>query len=124
LDSLLAAADSADAVLFSPFVRVIASKGDIAIAPHVAEFVARVATRRPTVVTSFGNPYVLSQFGDVSTYVLAWGPEDVLQEAAARALTGGAPITGVLPITIPPFHTLGSGLRIEHKAASRGGGDP
>src|SRR5690606_36521452 len=112
LDSLLAAADSADAVLFSPFVRVIASKGDIAIAPHVAEFVARVATRRPTVVTSFGNPYVLSQFGDVSTYVLAWGPEDVLQEAAARALAGEAPITGVLPISIPPFHALGTGLRV------------
>lgn len=122
LDSLLAVADSVDAVLFSPFVRVIASKGDISIAPHVAEFVARVAERRPTIVTSFGNPYVLSQFAGVGTYVLAWGPQDVLQQAAARALTGEAPITGRLPISIPPFHTLGAGLRIEHTMAS--GGSP
>jgi len=118
LDSLLAAADNADIVLFSPFVRVIASKGDIAIAAHVAEFVARVAARRPTVVTSFGNPYVLAQFPDVGTYVLAWGPQDVLQEAAARALAGEAPITGKLPISIPPYHELGTGLRIEPRKAS------
>jgi len=119
LDSLLAAADEVDVVLFSPFIRVVAWKGDIAIAPHVAEFVARVAERRPTVVTTFGNPYVLSQFPNVGTYVLAWGAQDVLQEAAARALTGEAPITGKLPISIPPYHELGTGLTIEPVKASR-----
>jgi len=118
LDSLLVVADSADVVLFSPFIRVVASKGDIAIAPHVAEFASRVAARRPTVVTSFGNPYVLAQLPDVGTYVLAWGPQRVLQDAAARALTGEAPITGRLPISLPPSHALGSGLRIGQTAAS------
>ena len=42
----------------------------------------------------------------------------MLQEAAARALTGEAPITGRLPISIPPFHALGTGLRIEPAKAS------
>jgi len=113
LDSLLAAADSADLVLFSPFVRVVSGKGRIAIPDAVAEFVEALAARRPTVVTSFGNPYLLAQFPSVGTYAVAWGQGAAEQEAAARALTGEAPITGRLPITIPPDHPIGSGIRME-----------
>src|SRR5690606_7521231 len=113
LDSLLAAADSADLVLFSPFVRVVSGKGRIAIPDAVAEFVEALAARRPTVVTSFGNPYLLAQFPSVGTYAVAWGQGAAEQEAAARALTGGAPITGGLLITIPPDHPIGSGIRME-----------
>lgn len=113
LDSLKQMADNADVVFFSPFVRVLARKGDVAIAEPVAAFVEAVAVRRPTVVTSFGNPYVLSQFPGVGTYVLAWGQEAVAQGAAARALVGEVAITGRLPIPIPPYHTLGEGLQIK-----------
>ncbi len=113
LDSLLAAADSADVVFFSPFVRVLARKGGVAIAPRVVAFARALAARRPTVVTSFGNPYLLSELPDVSTYVLAWGPEDVMQQAAAAGLAGEQPITGSLPIRIPPDLPLGSGVRID-----------
>ena len=113
LDSLLAAADSADVVLFSPFVRVVSGKGRIAIPEAVAAFVEAIAARRPTLVTSFGNPYLLTQFPSVGTYALAWGQGAAEQEAAVRALTGEAPITGRLPITIPPDHPIGSGIRMD-----------
>ncbi|HEX6940023.1 MAG TPA: glycoside hydrolase family 3 N-terminal domain-containing protein [Longimicrobiales bacterium] len=117
LDSLLEAADSADVVFFSPFVRVISGKGEVGVPPPIAAFVEALAARRPTVVTSFGNPYLLSQFPSVGTYALAWGPGEVEQEAAVRALTGEAPITGRLPITIPPDHPIGSGIRREYTLA-------
>jgi beta-N-acetylhexosaminidase len=107
----------ADVVLFSPFVRVLAYKGDVAIAPGVAVFVSRVAARRPTVVTPFGNPYVLSQFPSVGSYLLAWGQQDAAQIAAVRALTGEIPITGKLPISLPPYHTVGTGIQ---RSALRG----
>jgi beta-N-acetylhexosaminidase len=91
------------------------------MADQVATMLQRIAARRPTVVTSFGNPYILAQFPDVGTYVLAWGPEDVMQRAAVRGLTGLAPITGTLPIPIPPNLPLGGGVRVEVRTAAGAG---
>jgi beta-N-acetylhexosaminidase len=120
LDSLLTRADSADVVLFSPFVSQRDHKGHVTIVSNVAAFAARVTQLRPTIVTAFGNPYVLSQFPDAGTYVLAWGLEEMPQRAAARAITGEIPITGTLPISLPPFHKAGEGLQIPARAATGG----
>jgi beta-N-acetylhexosaminidase len=113
LEGLLAAADTADVVLFAPFVRVLAWKGDVAIAEPVTAFLRRLADRRPTVVVAFGNPYLLTEFPEVGTYVLAWGAHNVLQEAAARALVGEIPVTGRLPTAIPPYHAIGEGIMLD-----------
>ncbi|HEY0673625.1 MAG TPA: hypothetical protein VGD27_15205, partial [Longimicrobiales bacterium] len=107
---LAVAADSADVIAFSAFIRVRARKEDLAIPRGIAEAIGALAARKPTIVTSFGNPYVRAQFPDIGTYVLAWGQTDVEQRAAARALLGQIPITGKLPISIPPFHRIGEGL--------------
>ncbi len=114
LDTLGSAADWADVVLFSPIVRAVNGKGHVAIPPELAAFVDEIAARRPTVVTSFANPYLLSQFPSVGTYALAWGPGTLEQEAAVRALSGEAPITGRLPITLPPYHGIGDGIRLDY----------
>jgi beta-glucosidase-like glycosyl hydrolase/uncharacterized lipoprotein YddW (UPF0748 family) len=113
LQALLAAADTADVVVFAPFIRVLAWKGDVAIAEPVSRFVRTLAARQPTVVISFGNPYILTEFPDVGTYMLAWGQTSLMQEAAARALLGEAPVTGTLPTAIPPYHRVGEGLQLE-----------
>jgi beta-N-acetylhexosaminidase len=103
-------ADSAEVVMFSPYIRVTAAKADLAIPTGIAAAVNAIAARKPTIVTSFGNPYILAQFPNISTYVLAWGQWDVSQRAAAKALTGQIPITGKLPIAIPPFYRIGEGI--------------
>ncbi|HKP74947.1 MAG TPA: glycoside hydrolase family 3 C-terminal domain-containing protein, partial [Longimicrobiaceae bacterium] len=72
---------------------------------------ALAAAGRPVVVVSFGSPYLLSAFPSVPTYLLAWGGQDVCQEAAARALLGEVPVTGHLPVSVPPYLRLGAGLR-------------
>jgi beta-glucosidase-like glycosyl hydrolase/uncharacterized lipoprotein YddW (UPF0748 family) len=113
LDQLVATADSADLVVFTPFVRPSAWQGDLAMAPPVTERIRRIATRRPTVALSFGSPYVISEVPEVGTYLVAWGQANVVQEAAARALAGEVPITGRLPTAIPPDHRPGEGLRVE-----------
>jgi beta-N-acetylhexosaminidase len=110
LDSLVAEAANADVVLVSTYVGVITGKGSIAMPEPVASLIARLDRTRPTVVTSFGNPYLIEQFPGVGTYLLAWGPEEVAQRAAARAILGEAPITGTLPIAIPPNYPVGSGI--------------
>ena len=112
---LNALADSAETVLFSPYIRVTAGKADLAIPKAIADAINSIAVRKPTIVTAFGNPYVLNQFPNISTYVLAWGQWDVSQRAAAKALVGQIPIRGKLPIAIPPFHRIGEGVVVEAK---------
>ena len=70
---------------------------------------------KPAVVISFGTPYLLSVVPDAPVYLLAWGGAESLQRAAADALLGREPVTGRLPISLPPLYALGEGLR-------RGGG--
>jgi beta-N-acetylhexosaminidase len=112
LDEIRRLARDADAVIFAPFVRVRAYKGELAIAGPVAELVADFARTRPTLLAAFGNPYLLAEFPDVSTYLLAWGQTDPSQRAAARAITGQIAVGGRLPIPIPGVALMGEGLSI------------
>jgi hypothetical protein len=51
----------------------------------------------------------------VPGYVVAWGPNPVSQQAAARAILGAIPVTGVLPISIPPYAAIGAGIVIPER---------
>jgi beta-N-acetylhexosaminidase len=112
-DSVRRLARTADLVIFSPFIRVGAYKGDLALPPEIASLVSEFMLTRPTVVVSFGNPYLLTQLPDLGTYVLAWGQWEAPQVAAARGLTGEITMTGRLPIDLPPWHALGDGVRVD-----------
>jgi beta-N-acetylhexosaminidase len=118
-DSLAAVADSADLVLVSVYVSPSAGEGTVAVPEPFAAFVnGLVAAGHRTAVVSFGNPYLLTAFPDVGTYLIAWGGREVSQRAAARALLGEATITGTLPISLPPYHRAGEGLVRRARAAS------
>ena len=60
----------------------------------------------------------------MSTYLIAWAGWDVMQTAAARALTGAAPITGRLPIPLPPWHAIGDGITVRLAATDAPVGVP
>jgi len=110
-DSLAVLADSADLVLVSVYVGPRSGSGTVAVAEPTIEFVnALIASGKPTILLSFGNPYLLTEMPSVGTYLLAWGGREVSQRAAARALLGLSAIGGRLPISIPPFHRVGEGL--------------
>jgi beta-N-acetylhexosaminidase len=117
-------ADSADVVVFAPFVRVGAFLGTIAVSDSAAAALIGIAQAKPVVTVSFGSPYLLSQMPQTGTYVLAWGQWDEPQRAAAHALTGRSRIGGRLPIPLPPAHKLGAGIIMEPVALERPGADP
>ncbi len=100
----------ADRVLVSVYASASAGSGPDAVPEPLRALVAETVASRPIVVLSFGNPYVLSAFPDVGTYLLAWGDREVSQNAAVKALLGEEAITGRLPIPLPPYHTIGDGL--------------
>ncbi len=96
-------------VVVSAYVSPAAGGGSDALPPEVATLITRSAWERPTILISFGNPYLLSAVPDVSSYLLAWGDRPVSQGAALGALFGESAIRGRLPIPLPPFHRLGEG---------------
>lgn len=115
---LLAAADSSDVTIVSSYLSTGTTVSNASAPEPIAEFLRELVKRHPrTILVAFGNPYLLQQVPTVSTYLLAWGGFPVSQAAAARALLGVAPISGRLPVSIPPLLHFGAGE--SRPAASR-----
>ena len=110
LDSLAATLAGWDAIVVSTHVRTIEGAGRFAVAPAVAQWIDTLATRARLTVVANGNPYVIRQFPRVQSYLVTYGVGDALERAAARAVVGGAPITGHSPISLPGFFARGDGL--------------
>ena len=107
---LIAAADSADAVIVGSYVGQSWDAVSASAPEAFTNFLQTLVSRgRKPIVVAFGNPYLLQQLPWIGTYLVAWGGFPVSQVAAARALSGAAPITGRLPISIPPSAMRGTG---------------
>jgi beta-N-acetylhexosaminidase len=100
----------APTAVFAANVKPISWRGTIALPDSLARLVTVTDSAKPTVLISFGSPYLLNQAPTVKTYLLAWSGARVAERAAARALLGLSPITGHLPIRIPPAYGLGFGI--------------
>lgn len=107
-DSARAVLGSAPTAVVAVGVRVTTGSGSIAMPPALAALIEE-RSAQPLVVVSFGSPYLLSQAPSIGSLLLAWTANPLTERAAAQALAG-APITGRLPIPLPPHAALGSGL--------------
>ena len=110
LDSIGLVADSSDVVVIAAFVRRVEGVGRVAVPQQVAAWIDSVAMRRPVIVVSFGNPYLIQQFPGADGYIATYGVSDDLERAAVRALLGQEAITGKTPVSLPGFFGLGAGL--------------
>lgn len=117
-DSARAAVDSADLGLFAVAVRAREGAGTVAMQPAVADLIN--GARVPSLLVSFGSPYLIAQVPSVAAYLLAWTPTTMVEQAVADAL-GGAAITGTLPVEVPPRWRIGDGLRVGGPADRRAG---
>jgi beta-N-acetylhexosaminidase len=108
---LIAAADSADVTIVGSYVGQNWDAVSASAPQAFANFVQTLVQRgRKPIVVAFGNPYLLQQLPSIGAYLVAWGGFPVSQTAAAQALLGSSPISGHLPITIPPYAIRGTGI--------------
>jgi beta-N-acetylhexosaminidase len=103
-------AERANRVLVATFVRRVEGEGRFAIPQRIGDWIDSLAKRRDVSVIAFGNPYLLRQFPDVQTYIVAYGVSDDLERAAVEVLRGGK-ATGRAPVTLPGFFSAGTGLQ-------------
>ena len=71
-----------------------------------------IANNKKVIGISFGNPYILSSFPELKTYIVAYGDMSSLQRAAGRSLIGQQDITGHLPISLPGLYPRGTGITV------------
>jgi beta-N-acetylhexosaminidase len=109
-------ARQSDLILLPSFVRVRAYQGTVRLSESHTEFINKLLKlKTPSVIISFGNPYLLSLFPDAKTYLAAYGDPPVSQRAMASAIAGEINIQGKLPISIPKTdYIVGHGIPIEN----------
>ena len=110
IERIAALADSVDVTIVSSYLSQGSAVASTAAPANILGLFHRLASNgRKVVVVAFGNPYLLREIPEVPAYLLAWGPFPLSQRAAANALIGDEPITGRMPISIPPFVGFGAG---------------
>jgi len=120
LDALRAQADSVDVVIASAYVYPRDGRGTIGAGGGFPALIEQLAAAKKNLIAvSFGNPYLVSAYPSAPAYLLAWGGAPVSQRAAAAALLGTAPISGRLPISIPPYFKAGAGIDRATTSASK-----
>jgi len=100
-------------VVFAMGVRFIAGRGHIQLPDSLAALISMTERAKPSILASLGSPYLLNQIpGYTGAYLLAWSDFTATEHAVARALAGGAPITGHLPISLSERYPRGYGIQL------------
>ncbi|HSD64438.1 MAG TPA: glycoside hydrolase family 3 N-terminal domain-containing protein, partial [Ignavibacteriaceae bacterium] len=104
---------SSDITVLPIFMR-LRSKNDTLILAYHEKFIKEILkSKKPIVVISLYDPYLLSVLPSAKVYLCSFGDSEVSQQAAFDALTGEIDITGRLPISIPNTdYKLGDGITI------------
>lgn len=113
-------AQGADLVIASLYGRVRSGQArSVGLPEPGARALNELINRKaPVIGISFGNPYLLQNFPNLQTYLVAYGDMPSLQQAAARAMLGTADITGKLPITLPSLYARGTGIQMKATSTS------
>lgn len=109
------AVSEADVVIVGLYGRVRSgAKNSVGIPENGAAVLREaLASDKKVIGVSFGNPYILSSFPEMKTYLVAYGDMSSLQRAAARSILGTQDISGKLPITLPGIHPRGTGIQLK-----------
>jgi beta-N-acetylhexosaminidase len=112
---------SSDSILGAPceiyvvaaWVSVAGYKGDVALNGDFPDLMnSIIATGKPVVLISLGNPYLVRRFFGVKAYIATYSTVPPSETAAVKALYGLIPITGRLPVTIPAIAAWHTGIQV------------
>ena len=100
-----------DAVIASVFVRASSASGRMDLAEPLHRLLGTIARgKKPFVTVFFGNPYVAAFIPDLPSVMLTYDFYDQAEASAVKAIAGEAAIGGRLPIELPGYAKVGSGL--------------
>jgi beta-N-acetylhexosaminidase len=105
---------SSNIIILPVFMRLHSENDTLTLAYHEKFIKEILKSRKPVILISLNDPYLLSVIPAAGVYLCSYGGAEVSQKAAFDALTGKIKITGKLPISIPNTNfKLGDGITIE-----------
>lgn len=109
-------ASRSDLVIISSFIYLRYAQS-IHLSSEQLSFLKRIINMdNPSLLISFGNPYVLSDLEKADAHVLGWYNTSHQINGVVPALFGASQITSNLPIEIPGLYDLGTGIHMNHTA--------
>jgi beta-N-acetylhexosaminidase len=120
-DSAATVVAAAPLTVFVTSIRISDRRGAIGLPTPLVQLIDKSSSERPTMLITLGTPYLLRQVPSVPAYLIGWTANPLVEEAVAAALAG-APISGMLPIDLPPFYLIGHGVK-KARLLSAGGQD-
>ncbi|MFA5012237.1 MAG: glycoside hydrolase family 3 N-terminal domain-containing protein [Ignavibacteria bacterium] len=101
-----------DYIIIPLFIKVKMKTGTVGMNNSHAEFIKQLTDvyGKKVVVISFGNPYLLSNFENISGYIAAYGDSKSVIDAAIKSIAGEINPKGKLPVTITDNYKFGYGL--------------
>jgi beta-N-acetylhexosaminidase len=104
------------------FVAVAAYRGNTALSGNFPALMSRmIQAKKPLVLISMGNPYLLRSYPETQAYVATYSTVPPSEIAAVKALFGEIAIQGKLPVTIPDLAKYGDGIALP--ATSKNGSE-
>lgn len=105
--------DTYDVAIAALFVRIADRKGNVAFPDDERAVVNQLlASGKPTVIASFGSPYLIEGFPDAKTWISQFSTNDVSQRGVARAIFGQVPLGGHIPVSVPGTLKRGDGISL------------
>ena len=104
----------ADLILLPTFIDIKAYQGPINLSADQTDLIANILKmKKPTILISFKNPYLISLFPEATTYLNSFSHSLASQHAMMQAILGEIDISGTQPVSIPKTdYIFGSGLSI------------
>jgi beta-glucosidase-like glycosyl hydrolase/CubicO group peptidase (beta-lactamase class C family) len=117
---ILRDARSADLVIIGSFMSLSFAES-LQLPRKHSTFVRRLMNlNKKTVLTMFGNPYLVRELQDTDVHVIAWSNHSIQMRAAAPTLFGASDVVGKLPIEIPGMYAVGDGMEFSQTALRYG----
>jgi len=108
---ILDIADTFDLILIQAYITVRTGSGFIGLLARETEFLDRLVKKDPpSIVVSFGSPYIVAGFRRPDAYIAAYDGSEATLRAVADGLFGGIGFRGRLPVKIPDQYSFGDGI--------------
>lgn len=115
--SALEISKNSDVIIISIYSKVRSYQGTLGINEKQKELVRKIiALKKPVIMISHGNPYVLGEFPEVTAYINNYGDTKFSELAVIEALLGEIDIEGKSPVSIPAAGVkVGDGIRVKKR---------
>ncbi|MCC6814806.1 MAG: serine hydrolase [Saprospiraceae bacterium] len=101
----------ADHIIISLHQLNFKSANNYGLSNDQIEFINKLSKKRKVHLVVFGSPYVIQLFPEVSSALLAYENNDIIQNITAEMMFGTDPISGTLPISLGKNYQSGYGIR-------------